>query len=135
MALVNFRDEKGEPSELIANLEGFAENDCDSLEGIRSPHSFALRGRCPKPRTTRPRCFTLFQARVRSIAALSAFVNYFFEKCRQASQESRSAPIAARRRKNVSTAARRKKTHPNGRSPRGIHPSSRSPQEKVIQSW
>lgn len=28
MALVNFRDEKGEPSELVASLEGFAENDC-----------------------------------------------------------------------------------------------------------
>ena len=28
VALMNFRDEKGEPSELIASLEGFAENDC-----------------------------------------------------------------------------------------------------------
>ena len=37
VALMNFRDEKGEPSELIASLEGFAENDCGSLEGIRTP--------------------------------------------------------------------------------------------------
>lgn len=28
VALMNFRDEKGEPSELVASLEGFAENDC-----------------------------------------------------------------------------------------------------------
>lgn len=37
VALMNFRDEKGEPSELIASLEGFAEMCCGSLEGIRTP--------------------------------------------------------------------------------------------------
>ena len=37
VALMNFRDEKGEPSELVASLEGFAENDYGSLEGIRTP--------------------------------------------------------------------------------------------------
>ena len=37
IALMNYRDEKGEPSELMASLEGFAQNECGSLEGIRTP--------------------------------------------------------------------------------------------------
>ena len=37
IALMNYRDEKGEPSELMASLEGFAQNGCGSLEGIRTP--------------------------------------------------------------------------------------------------